>query len=222
MSTNNSKRRLPEWYWVIGKYVAGVCCLFVLAYNLGYEVAYRQHRLSFDREFDHAMFRVNDTLAFSLHDDYISLVNYKPGMFPFRPLCGKYEVDGNVLNGVRFKTGDWLYSDYAFRGRPFAFNLRTGKVASSDALFAEQDDSDSKAPSILDGDTMDLEMLRQLDAAREAGWTFADEDRLSVEAVSGDYEALWTINESGTVLVAGCGLVMLGYAAMGLVLRLRP
>jgi hypothetical protein len=173
---------LPGWYIAVGGLLVGLFVLFNVAYRLGaggIEVSGASS--SFDREFDHQLFKIDDRRAFLIFDDNISVVKYAGGLAPFRPVCGTYEPDGSVINLAHFKKGDWVYSKYPEFDGPDAYNLRTEEVVKVDV-------PDRKGSERVDPATVPF--------YAEHGFTFDDALLLKPELVAKEHEPLSTMNES--------------------------
>ncbi|MDD5305985.1 MAG: hypothetical protein PHU25_01565 [Deltaproteobacteria bacterium] len=168
--------RVPRWFWTVTVAAASLWLIVTLYYWLGASgVSASGAKISFDRKHDISLFKVDDTQALSVDKYGVGLVKYKRGMFPFCPLCGMNESSGTIMNGVRYRKGDWIYTDIA---QPFkeAVNLKTGETVDL------PDGSGTLAQPPADF------VARGLD--------FAQGNAIDPESVSTSFVRLPTINES--------------------------
>ena len=86
-------------------------------------------KISFNRGNDYQLYKINDSTAFNVRSDYISIVPYAKASVPFCYLCGEFVSNGTVINGVEFENGDLIYRKYLeFEGDDI-FNIKTGKAS---------------------------------------------------------------------------------------------
>lgn len=116
-------------FWKILSILVAMYISISLFYFLGFENinVQKKSNLKINREFDFALFKINEETAFSISKSkYISIVKYKRGLVPFCYLCGEFEPDGTIVNGIGYKNNDWYYTDLP---NPFseAYNIQTNE-----------------------------------------------------------------------------------------------
>jgi hypothetical protein len=173
---------MPGWYTAVGALLLGLFVIFNLAYRLG---AGGLHiggaAISFHRAHDRTLFKIDDHRAFLVRGDFVSIVKYKDGTPPFRPLCGRCDLDGSIFNMASFQKGDWFYSRYPEFDGPDAYNLRTGEVVKLDVVRSRYSkDTDPQSVPFY--------------AAH--GFTFDPALAVTPERVAKEHEALAVIDES--------------------------
>jgi hypothetical protein len=209
-------RRFPSWYVAVAALLAVLWVSLNAFYRLGAEgVAFQSagdSAVSFDREFDFALFRIDDQAALSFDSSgYAAVVKYGRGTFPFCPLCGIWEPQGSLLNGAGFFKDDWLYTKYvapienAAPGVPTAkaYNVKTRetfKVASppKDATSADA-----------------------IAEYKSHGLSFDDQYRVTPALIQKHWEPLATINESCIVFNAAFIVLFAIMGVVGLFVLLR-
>lgn len=169
---------LPPWYRAVLPMVLGLWVLVSAYYWLGASgVQASGASVSFDREHDFVLLRIDDKWAFKPDKYGVNVVKYERGPFPLCPLCGVYEPAGTVMNLAAFKKGDWVYVDMT---QPFmeAVNLKTGETIDVPA------EGELKEPSA---------------AFVAKGLTFDPELKVDRQALLTGLTPLSTINESCVV-----------------------
>jgi hypothetical protein len=200
-------KRLPDWYYSVAGLVLALWLGFNLYYRFGAEgVEVSGASVSFDRQYDRQLLRVNDQLAFIISSGYPSVVRYERGAFPFCPLCGIYEPAGTVVNGTRYRKGDWVYSDSVSGYGSDMVNLRTGEAI-------DVPEGEVRDPREFDPATVE--------AYRARGLRFDPASALSPEQIAREFEAISTINESCVVFNAAFLLLLAVLLLSGIVLFLR-
>lgn len=203
-------RRLPAWYpaaWIL---VILLWIVFSLVYALGGDgVEVSGADVSFDRKFDYILFKIDDTTAFEVSGDRVSVMHYREGPFPFSLLCGRYERDGRALAGEPLRDGDWIYADSpggTWTDWPAARNLTTGETLHLSAAEAER--------------LEDVPYNERGDNAlyHDRGWVVDQAHRVTPEQVAREFEAMSTLNESSLAiqmafLMASGLLIMIGLVA---------
>lgn len=175
------KELIPGWVKAVGVLTAALFVIINVIYRLGYEgVEVSGAPVSFERQYDNALFRIDDELAFVVSGGQMaSVVRYESGIPPFRPLCGSYDLAGTVVHGTH-KKGDWIYRDrYSGRGAT-ALNLVT-----KEEVKLERPDGA--------GDTIDAS---KVPLYVKNGLTFDEDNELTVEWVVAEHEPIAVINES--------------------------
>jgi hypothetical protein len=173
---------VPRWYSAAGILLIGLFVVFNLAYRLGAgRLRVGGADTSFHREHDSELYEIDETRAFLVHGDFVSIVKYKNGIPPFRPLCGKCDLDGSIFNMASFQKGDWFYSRYPELDAPDAYNLKTGEIVKLDV-------PRTKDPKGVDPASVPFYV--------EHGFTFDEALAVTPERVARGHEALSKINES--------------------------
>ncbi len=181
-----------------------VVLVIELAYMFGASgIEFSGAQTSFGREHDKVLFAVDDQRGFVTRGERdVALVKIAPGTFPFRPVCGRCELDGSIFNLAEFLHDDWVYTSMPHVTDVDAINLRTGETVQ--ATLSDPGRSPEDAAQIPEY------------AAR--GLDFAADKRLGPQRLAGLYPDGRLINES-CIVVQMAALVALGLvAAMGLVL----
>ncbi len=140
--------------------------------------------VTFDRQFDYKLFRIDDDHAFEISSSgFVAVVKYSRGTFPFCPLCGTWERDGSVLPGPAYRKGDWLYARYTFPDSPIAWNMKTGEAVIS----AKKERKDEEFPE---------HRLEDEPFYVEKGFEFSTELEFHGGHVVDGFKELSVINES--------------------------
>lgn len=185
-------RPLPRWYRAVWLAWLGLFATVALAYYLGAGgIRSGAVRMAFDRDRPHQLYRIDDTRAFLVDRDSISVVRYarsNPLLYP----CGCYTTAGVLANGVDRRHGPWVYTSRPGRPRfgADAVNLETGEVIAVAA--------DHGTPA-----------ARQALAAR--GLDPDRDDRLEPAGLAATHDARWLREES-------CMTWLLAFYAVGLLL----
>lgn len=181
MGADETQEVIPGWVKAVSVLAFGLFVVFNMIYRFGYGgVEVSGANVSFNRQYDNALFRIDDQLAFVVSGGGMaSVVRYEPGMVPFRPLCGSYDLAGTVVHG-RFKKGDWIYRDSYSGFGATAFNLAT------------KEEVKLQMPAGA-GDTINP---ADVPLYVKHGLTFDDDNKLTVEWVVDEHEPIAVINES--------------------------
>ncbi|UQA58834.1 hypothetical protein [Polyangium aurulentum] len=197
---------LPAWYSAVGILLLGLFVVFNLAYRLGAGgIQIGGANTSFNREHDSELYKIDDTRAFLVHGGFVSIVKYKSGLPPFRPLCGRCDLDGSIFNMASFQKGDWFYSRYPELDGPDAYNLKTGEIVKLDVPRTQKDVDPASVPFYV-----------------EHGFTFDAALAVTPERIAREHEDLSLINEScvvfnaafvllfGTMVLIGVPMLIVG------------
>lgn len=158
---------------------------------------------SFDREHDRVLFAVDEQRGFVTRDGRdIALIRIAPGTFPFRPVCGRCEPNGSLLNLADYLHGDWVYTASPDIPEVDAINLRTGETLEATLADPEQSPEDAA----------------QIPEYAAHGLDFAEDKRLTLERLVQLYPDGRIINESCIVVQMAAILVLGIVALIGLVL----
>jgi hypothetical protein len=176
------RKLLPDWYVAVGGLLLVLFVIFNLAYRLGAGgVRFYGGTASFNRQFDHQLFKIDDTRAFLVHGESVAVVKYASAYAPFRLVCGSCTPDGSVLNLADYRKGDWVYSRYPEFEGPDVYNLRTQEVITLDVPRPKG--------------TARVEPAK-VPFYAEHGFTFDEALALTPEKVAKEFETLSTMNES--------------------------
>lgn len=171
---------LPPWHTAVGGLLLALFLVFNLAYRLGAGgIRVGGADTSFDREHDSALFKIDERRAFLVDGNFVAIVKYKDGIPPFRPLCGRCDLDGTVFNMANFQKGDWFYSRYPELDGPDAYNAKTGELVKLDVPRSQKDVDPQQVPFYA-----------------EHGFTFDEALAVTPARVAGQYEQLSKIQES--------------------------
>lgn len=119
---------LPGWYRAVLPALVALWATVTGYYWLGASgVSASGAAVSFERQHDARLLRIDDGRAFRVDRFGVNVVKYTRGVFPLCPLCGLYESAGTVMNLAEYRRGDWVYGAHA---QPFqeAVNLKTGET----------------------------------------------------------------------------------------------
>jgi hypothetical protein len=138
-------KKLPSWLKAVFSLVLGLWIVLNIIYLAGAEGVRSVKtgaRISFDRKFDFQLFGIDEKHAFAVHDNkYISIVKYKKAPLPFCFICGYFDSDGTVVNGIDYFKDGWFYSNYAGLGPfPDAFQVSTKKTLKIEKESTPEDD----------------------------------------------------------------------------------
>ncbi|MBX7082848.1 MAG: hypothetical protein K1X88_26825 [Nannocystaceae bacterium] len=196
--------RIPSWWWAVASTTVAVVLVIELAYLFGASgIEFSGAQTSFDREHDKVLFAVDERRGFVTRDGRdVALVQIAPGTFPFRPVCGRCELDGSVFNLAQFLHDDWVYTSMPHITDVDAINLRTGETLQASLTDPGRSPEDAA----------------QIPEFAAHGLDFADDKRLDLGRLASLYPDGRLINES-CIVVQMAAIVALGIvAALGLVL----
>jgi hypothetical protein len=204
-----SRPRIPSWYWAVLLLTLGIVAALQLAYVLGAGgVSVGGADVDFGRKYDRMVFAIDDARGFAVGgEDDIAIVKTRPGMPPFRPVCGRCELAGSILPAADYMHGDWVYSEWPDITDVDAVNLVTGETLVLDV-------PRSAPGKPLDPATVPEYVARGLD--------FAAEKKLTPRHLAGRYEDGRLIQESCLVLQMAGMLCLAIVAVIGLVLLVIP
>jgi hypothetical protein len=217
-------RRPPTWWAVV--------LVLLLALWVGVTFFYRRgasgvsvgaggggSAISFDRQNDFALFKIDDKVGLVVNrDGSASVARYGRGTFPFCPLCGIYELQGSVVNLARYYRNGWVYTDYP--GGPFAelYHVASGQtvdVARPVATAA----APAAAPAAPAG--ADTAAVASLPDYARRGLTFDEANRLTPARIQELFQPLAAINESCVVFNAAFMLLAAVWLIIALVFVIR-
>ncbi len=171
---------MKNWYWKIFSILLTMYLSISLFYILGIDTSTsnKKSKFSLNREYDFSLYKINELMAFSISKSkYISLVKYKKTIAPFCFLCGEFEPDGTVINGIQYKKGDWFYTDFT---NPFneALNISTLELLDIiDEGFSGKD-------------------LTENEVFKEKNLIFSDSHKIDDTYIKNNFAPISTLNES--------------------------
>ncbi len=189
------RSRIPAWYPPLTLFVVVLWIIFSLVHAFGGSgVNVSGADVSFDRQHDVQLFRIDDQIAFQVDNDGdVSVSKYKVAPFPFNVLAGWNERDGRAMSGNVMRMGDWVYSDSPGLGFdiPDAINLKTGE------MLTVPDDQAQQYKK-----TYDIRILSTLPFYTRHGFVVDESHRMTAEQVAGEFQAISTLNESAMIVQA--------------------
>lgn len=193
MTSSSTRRTLfPHWYVAVWALLLVLFGAFFIAYKLGASgVRISGSVLSFNRQQDNLLFKIDDERAFNIHplaelNEFIAIVFYRKAYFPFSAVCGTYTPNGTVINNATYKKGDWIYTKYPYFKGTSVFNTSTKMVY---APF-------SPTPEL--GKDIKIE---EVPFYQEKNFSFDESYKLSRQQIMQNFSPLSTCKESCMVVI---------------------
>ena len=167
---------------------------------------------------DHALYRINETFAFSVDRRGVSVVQVEPGPVPFRPLCGVHQATNVVVSAVEFRKGPWIY-----RGKPALDGADILNVETGETIEVEDPDADVRglrSQLVFVGTNMTGSSYPNPEDLRGYGThqlSFESEWELSYRRIAAEYDRMDTINSSCVTMnksAFGAIALLLGLATL--------
>lgn len=143
------------------------------------------------------LYKINDSLAFEVNKDRVSLVSYEKtsGIYVF---AGDYQhAPADAANSVFMVSADYQKGDYIYTEFPIA---RTSIINIT---------SGEKVGPLVAVDAMSTVKVAELPEYRQRGLEVADQYRLTSEQILAKYPGLPTYNENVFIVQMAFGLILL-------------